>query len=400
MMSIFGVLFSSLGRALFGADLNRLISRLVAENAWEHRWRYAAALILMAIIAAMGGAVAFIIKDVINDVFIAQKSEQLRLVAIGVLVIFTIRGLAMYGQAVLLARIGNDIVAGLQKRLYAHVLSQDMTFHAEHDTGELATRLTHNAQAARLALHMLATRLGVDLMSICALLGVMLWQDWQLTLLALVGVPVVVGGLSWLIRRVKQLARAEVEQHARILGGVTETVAGARVVKAFGLEARMTVRMDGAIDGVRSRANRIATLQGMVNPLMESMAGVAAAGVILYAGWRIIYAGMDVGTFVSFLTALIMAGDPARRLGQLNVQLRQYMAAVEFIYEVLDTDCRLPEEPDAPVLSVEKGEIRLEDVRFSYGKAAALDGLSLVAAPGSVTALVGPSGGESRRSCR
>lgn len=386
-------MLARIARTIFGADLARLLWRLIADSAWQHRWRYAGALAAMAVVAAMGAAVAFIIKDVINEVFIAQRPEQMRLIAVAVLAIFVIRGVAMYTQTVILNRVGNDVVAGLQRRLYAHLLAQDMSFHAMHDQGDLAIRITHNANAARAALQMLATRLGVDLMSVIAFLAVMFWQDWQLSLMALIGLPVIVGGIAWLVKRVKRLARAEIEQQGRILAAMAETVSGARIVRAFNLEDRMKARMNAAIEGVRVRANRIGVLNGLVNPLMETMAGIAAAGVILYAGWRIIHAGMDVGTFVSFLTALIMAGDPARRLGQINVQLRQFMAGVEFIYETLDTDRRVAEVPDAPDLTISTGEVRFEDVRFAYGKAPALNGLSLTAPGGKVTALVGPSGG-------
>jgi subfamily B ATP-binding cassette protein MsbA len=129
---------------------------------------------------------------------------------------------------------------------------------------------------------------------------------------------------------------------------------------------------------------------------MEATAGVGAGAVILYGGWRVIDGTMAVGTFFSFVTALFLAADPARRLAQLNVQLRQHLAGVEFIYAVLDTRAEIGDAPDAVEdaveLEVSAGEIRLEDVRFTYGAAPALRGLSLVARPGEVTALVGPSG--------
>ena len=155
----------------------------------------------------------------------------------------------------------------------------------------------------------------------------------------------------------------------------------------------MRRRAAQSIEGVRSRADSLADLQALANPLMEVVAGVGAAAVLLYAGWRIIAGDMEIGTFVSFLFALLALGDPARRLAQTAVQLRQQMAGIEFIYETLDTDLGLPERPRAPALQVKRGEIRLEDIRFAYGEVPALRGLSLMAEPGRVTALVGPSGG-------
>ncbi len=385
-------MLTAIADRLLGPDLARLLVRLIRETAWEHRWRYARALVLMLVVAGMGAATAFIVKDVINEVFIEKRPEAMSLIAATVLAIFSIRGLAMYGQTVILAQVGNDIVARLQKRIHAHVLAQGLAFHADQDSGTLTTRVTHNANAARMALQMLATRLGIDLFSVIGFVGVMLWMDARLTLIALVGLPVIVGGVGWLVRRVRRLARAEVTLQSRIIATMSETVLGARVIRAFGLEGALGAQMADAVDGVRDRANRIAMLNGLVNPLMETMAGIAAAAVILYAGWRIIHEDMDVGTFVSFLTALIMAGDPARRLAQLNVALRQHLTGVEFIYDVLDRDVRMPEAPDAPELRVDRAEIRLRNVVFSYAGTPALKGFDLTAEAGKVTALVGPSG--------
>ncbi|MEM7506240.1 MAG: ABC transporter ATP-binding protein [Pseudomonadota bacterium] len=371
-----------------------LLWRLVAENGWAHRWGYAAALVLMILISAMGAAVALITGPMFEELFQEQRIEQFQKIAVLILVVFGIRGVALYGQTVILARIGNRVVAGLQRRLYDHVLAQGMGFHAEHGAGDLANRLSQNTNAIRQGLQLLATRLGTDVFSVLSLLGVMLWCDWQLTLYALIGLPVIFGGISWLVQRMKKQARAEISMQARVLGAVNETVLGARVIRAFNLQPQMRDRMGAAIDGVRDRADRIAQLQGAVNPLMETMAGIAGAAAILIGGGRVVSGALDPSTFISFATALIMVGDPARRLGQLNVILRQYLAAAEFVYGTLDTHIGQPDDAGASDLVVTKGEIRFEGVSFSYAMddARALDSLDLRVAPGQVTALVGPSG--------
>jgi len=377
--------------------------RLVSESAWEHRRTYAAAMAMMAIVAAMGGAVALTVEQVTNELFFERQADMIGLVAVWVLAIFLIRGAAMYGQTVLLARVGNRIVADLQRRVYDCLLARGLGFFTRQDSGDLGTRMTHNAAAAREALRLVATRLGVDLMTVLVLVGVMFYQDWRLSLVVLLGLPAALGTVAWLVGRVRKLARAEVTLYSRILAATTETVLGARVVKAFRMEDRMRARMNGAIEGVRQKADGIATLKGLVNPVMETAAGLAAAGVILYGGWRVSQADLDVGTFFSFLTALVMAGDPARRLAQLHVALKRHLAGVEFIYQVLDeaehgtrgTVRPLADADDAPPLKPGPGEIRFEDVSFAYPESehAALDSFSLTAEPGRVTALVGPSGG-------
>ena len=375
----------------------RLLWRLIAENGWTHRWRYAAALVLMLTVSGMGASVALITGPMFEELFQSQRIEQFQRIAALILVVFIVRGLALYGQAVILAHIGNRVVATLQRRLYDHILAQGMGFHARHGTGDLANRLSQNTTQIRQGLQLIATRLGTDVFSVLSLLGVMIWADWQLTLYALIGLPIILGGVAALVRRVKKQARAEIAMQARILGAVNETVLGARVIRAFNLQPQMRRRMGQAIDGVRDRADRIAKLQGAVNPLMETMAGLAAAAAILIGGGRVVSGELEAATFITFATALIMIGDPARRIGQLNVLLRQYLAAAEFVYATLDTHIGQVEDKNAPDLVVTRGEIRFERVSFAYGEdratgPRALNSLELVAPAGAVTAIVGPSG--------
>lgn len=385
-------MFTDLAARMIGGRRAGLLLRLISESAWEHRRGYALALAMMALVAATGGAIAILMQRIMDDVFSGHSPGAVSAIAAWVLVVFVIRGAAAYVQTVLLGRIGNRVVARLQMRIHDHVMSQDMGFHAREGTGALTTRITHNCAAARQALDLVATRLGADLLALLALIAVMLWQDWSMALVALVGLPLITGGVAWLVRRVRRLAQQEVTQQARVISALAETVAGARVIKAFRLEPAMRARMDSAVQGVRGRADRIVRLRGLVNPLMEASAGLIAGAVILYGGWRVTSGAMETGTFFAFVTALFLAIDPARRLAQLDVQLRQHLAAVEFIFDLLDADSAAADRPDALPLAVTDGHIRFEDVHFAYGEAPALRGVDLEARPGQVTALVGPSG--------
>ena len=228
-------MLSDLAGKLFGARRAGLLFRLVSENAWVHRRGYALALVLMALVAATGGAVALVMERVMDDVFIARRPGMVPVIAAWVLVIFLVRGGSAYGQTVLLGRIGNRIVARLQARIHDHVLAQGMGFHASVGTGELTSRITVNCTAARQALDLVATRLGADLMSVVVLVSVMLWQDLTMALIALVGLPAVLGGVAALVRRVRKLSRDEVTLQARVVGAMNETIRGARIIKAFRL---------------------------------------------------------------------------------------------------------------------------------------------------------------------
>lgn len=167
---------------------------------------------------------------------------------------------------------------------------------------------------------------------------------------------------------------------------------GIRVVKAFNLEDQMREEMGTSINGLRKLSNRVAQLNAMTSPLMETLGGFAVSLVIMYGGWNVIFRDTDPGAFFAFITALLMAYEPAKRLARLNVQLQTSLVMTTSLYELLDQPITVEETPDAVKLSVTDGDVLLKNVSFAYERIPALDGLTLRAKPKSVTALVGPSG--------
>ncbi|TVQ54634.1 MAG: ABC transporter ATP-binding protein [Rhodobacteraceae bacterium] len=374
------------------APRGRLLLRLLAENGRAH-WRgYALALALMAVAAGATALSAWIMRDVINEIFVARRRDMVVLIAAGVAAIFTVKGAATYGQQRILSRIGNRIVADVQMRLFDHVQRQRVDFFDQYAFGDVATRIGNNARSARLAIDLVATSLGRDLLSVIALSLVMVVQNPKLSIIALLVAPPAVLGVGRLVRRVKKIARQEFQSLTEVLGTVKETAQGARVIRAFGLEGLMRARMAKAVDGVRRRADGVARLSAATGPLMDTLAGFAIAAVILIAGNQVIGGRSDAGSFFAFVTALLLAYDPAKRLAKLNVALQTHLVGVDLMYQLLDSPARIADAPGAKALPAARGEVRFEGVRFRYGDAPALDGVDLTARAGEVTALVGPSG--------
>ncbi|MEO0622955.1 MAG: ABC transporter ATP-binding protein [Pseudomonadota bacterium] len=370
-----------------------LLWRLTCENGLQHWPRYAVAFVFMAIVAGTTALSAWLMRDVINDIFIDRNPQMVWILAGSVAAIFIVKGAATYIQAVILTRVGNRIVADIQMRLFDHVQRHRIDFFDKMTTGQLAMRFSQNARSAREAINLVVTTMGRDLLTLIALLGVMLIQDPLLAGIALLVGPPIAYGEWLLIKRVKAVARAELLSMARIITTIQQTAQGAKVVKAFGLEPQMRADMEAAVEDVRERGDRIAQAQAASNPLMETFGGLAIAAVIAYGGWRVVYAGGDPGAFFSFITALLLAYDPAKRLARLNITLSAALVGVEMLYKLLDNPPKIAEAEGASALTVSGGEVRLDGVRFRYGeKSPALRGMDLVAPAGKVTALVGPSG--------
>jgi len=375
--------------------MRHLFLRLFFENGWRHWRSYAISFVFMGLVAAMTGLSAWIMRDVINEIFMERDQALIVPIALGVVAIFVVKGAATYAQMVILTQVGNRIVADIQTRLFDHILSQRVDFFDRFSIGDLATRFSHNAQSARDAITLVVTSLGRDFLSLIALTLVMVIQDPAMAMVALLVAPPAIFGVTRLIRQIKEVARAEFLSLAKIVTTIQESAIGIRVVKSFALEPVMRDEMEAAIDGVRQRSDAMARISAATSPLMETLGGIAIALVILYAGWRVVEGGADPGAFFSFITALLLAYEPAKRLARLNVTLQAQLIGVELMYQLLDAEPQIWEKDGAAALPRKPAPIRFETVRFRYDPAAmpALDGIDFEAPAGQTTALVGPSGG-------
>jgi ATP-binding cassette subfamily B protein len=370
-----------------------VIKRLMNDQARAYAPRYAVAFIFMGLVAGCTALTAWMMKDVINQIFVERKQGALTWIPLTIAVIFVVKGFAAYFQEVMLSRIGNSLVAHMQKRVFDHVLKMDMAFFQGLSSSELITRMSQHVRAAREMLNLLAVGLGRDLLTVVGLVIVMVVQDPALSAVILIIGPIVAIGLKQLSARIKKAAKGETLSLGRVVGVIRETAQGIRIVKSFQFEDAMRRRMFAAIDETERHNNKIVAVKARVNPLMETVAGLSVAAVVLYAGWRTLSHGQTPGEFFAFITALLMAGEPLRRLSKLHLQLVTNAVQVRTLYSLLDTPAREIEAKPCPDLAVKGGEVRFADVSFAYDpKAQVLDRLSFTAPAGKTTALVGLSG--------
>ncbi len=370
-----------------------VLKRLVAENMRVFLPRYAIAIFCMALVAAATGFSAWIMRDLINKVFIDRDARMMLLICGSVALIYIVKGLASYGQEVILARIGNAIVASTQRKIFNALLAQDVPFFQNSPSSDLVTRITYNAQAASSALNLIATSLGRDLLTVAGLLFVMLSQDVVLTGIALIGLPVLFGVITQLLRRVRTLFGNEVRSVAATVATIQETIHGIRVIKAFRLEDTMRQRMAGSVAAVEKLSNRMVGVQAITVPLIDTLGGIAVSSVIFYGGWRVINEGATPGEFFSFITALLMMTEPARRLARLHLSLAASAVGVRMLYELVDLPPSTIDRADAEPLRITKGNIALSSVSFGYDpESPVLHDINLQAKSGEITALVGLSG--------
>ena len=347
----------------------------------------------MAVMAAANAISAWLMKPVVNDVFIARNREVLWLVGGAVLAAFVVKGLANYAQANLMAFVGLKIVADNQTRLYAHLAHMDLAFFQGTTSGRLISRFTYDINLMRAAVSNGLTSLGKDLLTLVGLVVVMFVQDWQLALIAFLVFPLTVVPIAHLGRRMRRVTANTQHEMGLFTTLLGQTFQGIRVVKAYGMAAYETARVAELVRRIFHLSYRSARIRSVSAPIMETLGGLAIAAVVIYGGYRVIEAETDAGAFFSFITALLLAYEPMKRLANLNATLQEGLAAAQRLFELLDRRSAIAERPGAKALSVTAGAIRLEDVRFGYGPGqTAIDGISLEVPAGRRVALVGPSG--------
>jgi ATP-binding cassette subfamily B protein len=371
-----------------------LVRRLVAEQGLRHWRRYAVAFTLMAVSAGATAASAWLLGEVINQTYINRSVYGIVLLSFVIVALFSTKGAATYGHSVILAKISNAILADNQRRLFAKLMRENVGFFSERHSSEFLARLTAGAHSVTQVLSLLITAVGRDILSLIGLAAVMVIQDPWMSLFGLVVAPPALFVIRKLVRRIKGLAHDQFTGNADILETMQESLQGIRTVKAFTLEDTMQARIDRSVSMVEANANKMARVQSRSSPLMEMLGGFAIAGCLMYGGYRVIATGATPGQFFSFITAFLLAYEPAKRLARLNIELNSYLIGARKLLEIVDSPASEPADDDKPPLQLSRAQVEFRDVTFAYrDNETVLNRMSFVAEPGKVTALVGPSGG-------
>jgi ATP-binding cassette subfamily B protein len=370
-----------------------VMKRVLAENGRRYWYRYALAIALMSVAGGCTALAAWIMKDVINEIFVARDRAAMMLIPLAIVGLFLLRGISMYLGEITLSRVGNKIVAETQARLYHHILQQDSAFFKIYPSGDILTRITSNAASMRDMLNQITLSLGRDLITLIALLAVMLSQDITMSIMVFAVGPIAFLALRTLTQKIQSVARKTYTTSAEGISTVRDTVQGIETVKSYQLEEHLEKKLGATIETQRRTNNRMAAIQASIAPLIEIFAGAAVAGVIFYTGWRLTEEGTPPGSFFAFVTALLMAAEPARRLARVQGQLVASATGVRMLYEIIDLPSPEAEVPGQPSLHITSGEVSFKNVTFKYiDELDVLRGITFTAPGGKTTALVGLSG--------
>lgn len=381
-----------------------LMARLVRGYVRPHARRLSLALLCMMIAAAVPAGLAYLLEPIMNQaltvvdhsdsaVIEARKADILTIAAI-IFGLFLAKGLAELGEAVLMARVGFGIVAQMQRELYRRLISLDLVFFNNTSPGTLVARFINDVNLLRGAVSNTLTSIGKDTLNALFLIGVMLWQDWLLAVMACTILPIAVLPIARVGKRMRKVSGNTQVQVGKLTTLLDESFQGIRSVKAYGNEPQEIARADRTFNEVERLNIKAARTRSLLSPIMEMLGGFAIVAVIVYGTYQVAAGNREPGELFSFITAFMLAYEPFKRLAKLNASLQEGLAAAARLFGILDQQPVIADKVGAKALHLTGGTLTFEAVDFAYhaDAPAALSSLSLEVPAGKTVALVGPSG--------
>lgn len=373
------------------------------------------AMICMVFVSFLTAGQAFLVKPALDGVFLKKEQipqwiktiiiqlhlsslllkkdmEMLLLLPIAIILLFLFKGIFEYGQAYLMNYVGLRIVADIREKLYNHLQTLSLSFFTKTPTGILISRITNDVNLIQGSVSNTITGLVKDAFTVIGLIGVVIYRDWKLALMALFIFSLVIIPIKEFGKRLRKFSRKSQQRMGSITTFLHETIAGNRIVKAFNMEDYEKRRFAQENNRFFKIVFKRVKIRALSHPLMELLGGIAVAIIIWVGGYRVIQGELTPGAFFSFMTALFMLYAPIRDLNKVNLEVQEGLAAAIRVFDLLDTTPEIKEEEGAiPLPPVSKG-VDFQDITFRYGEETVLKDISLRVNMGEVIALVGMSG--------
>lgn len=371
----------------------KLYLRLLTYLKPYRRWLIGSVL-CATVVSLTTASYAWLIKPVIDDIFVQKDQEMLMVVPLAIIVVSFLKGICTYGQSYMMRYAGSWIIADLRKALYRHMLLLPIAYHTQQATGQLISRIVHDVQVMQNAVSTVIKDLFQQTLTLIALVGVVFYQDWRLACFVFFGMPLLTYPIVLIGRRLRKIAQKGQERAGDLTNILQETFSGIRIVKAFGREDFEGERFEKKNTAYYKTIVRSIAVGEITSPLIETILSFAIGVVIWYGGSRVISDAMTPGTFFSFMTAASMMYKPVKSLSQANNNLQQAMAAAERVFDVMDLKNERELDSGKKILPKLKGSVVFEGVSFAYAdsKIPTLSSIHLEAKPGDIIAIVGSSG--------
>ena len=370
-----------------------LVKRLFNDYVRSYKFYIAMAVICMVFAAATTAANAWIMQPVLDDVFLDKNKDMLMILPIAVLIIAIVKGFLEFGQSVLMLLVGQRTIGDIQKDMYASLMKADLSFFHNNPSGNLVARFISDVNRLRHSVTTTLTGIAKDTLTLIFLVALMFYRDWELASIAFLIFHLAIYPITRIGRMMRKISAATQNKIGEFSTLLNQTFQGSRQVKAYGMEGYEGERARDYIDEITRLIFKSSRRSTILRPIMETLGGIAVAGVVLYGGIKVIDGETTPGTFFSFLTAFFLAYRPLKSLAGLNAVLQDGLASAERLFRILDIEPKIQDRNNSKTIENVKGTIEFKNVEFAYeNKDYILKKISLLIPRGKKIALVGPSG--------
>jgi len=373
---------------------NKEILARIYQALKPYRTKLIVSMFAMAGVALCTGAQTYMVKDLLDKIFIEKNEFYLYTLTIIIVFVFGIKGIFYYTYHVLLETVGLAVIRDYRARIFSHIHIQPLSFFHNYPTGTLISRVVSDVTLMQQAVSSALVGVLRDFFSIIVLMGVVFYLNWKLALFCFLVLPFAAFPIVRFSKVFRRLSTRAQEETAQVSNMLYETITGNRIVKAFNMEGYENNRYEGQLNKLFNITVQDAKFRCLQHPLMEFIGGVAIAVFIWFGGKLVISEAMTPGEFFALMTSLIVAYDPVKRIGKVNSTVQQGIAAATRVFAILDIKPEISDKPEAVPLPPFASEISFANVRFCYDdKTEALKDINLEVPAGQTLAIVGHSGG-------
>jgi subfamily B ATP-binding cassette protein MsbA len=370
-----------------------LLKRLVDVYLRPHKKPFIAAMLFMVVAASMRGVFPHALQLVVDGIDNRRGLGYMAQICGLIVGSFWLRSATVYAHTILLNRVGQRIVATVQQQMCRHLLGSDLAFFHDNPSGTLVSRVTNDVMVMRQAVNeclLNSFRGGLEL---AALIGVMFYQDWQLSCIVFAVFPLSAFYVARIGKKIRRISTSTQNATGNLSALLNQSFQGVRHVKAYGNEAVEVERVRGLTETIFILSLKSVQISALTGPVMEILTSVAITALVMYGYVQIEHGPRTTGDLLAFITAFVLAYDPMKRMGRVNAQFQSGLAASERVFTLLDHEPTIVDAPDARPLAVSDYSVGIEDAVFAYKDGTrALDRLSIKVPHGKTVAIVGSSG--------
>ena len=371
----------------------KIIFRLIKDYIFPHKFKIFLALIMMVISAAATGLHAWLVRPALDEVLIKGNKEMLFLIPFAIILVTLCKGLATYTHSFQMSKVAHLVISKLQSEMFEKLMFFNIKFYNDSKSGNLISRLINDTYFLRMAIVKSVTGVIKDVLVIIFLLGNMFYQSWELTIFAFFAFPLALWPIRKIGNSIRKITRNIQKEIAIFSNSLSESIKSIRQVKAYNREDFEKQKSFETINQIKDYFIKSAFISNRLSPLMEFIGSLAIALSIYVGGVFVLNESMTTGQFMSFLVSLLLAYQPVKALGNLNISIQEGLAGADRIFQLMDSEDENKETDNfKEKLLVKKGKIQIKNLNFAYENINVLENLNITIPEGKKVAIVGLSG--------